>query len=73
MDDRGAAEDGLLGDRFSVVAGRQVHRVGKHAGVGLDREPAGDLLALGRARHQHQRRGLLPDQLGEQRGLGAMT
>ena len=65
MDDGGAAEDGLLGDR-AVVTGLQVHRVGEHPGVDLDREPAGDLLALGRPGHQHQRRGLLPDQLGQQ-------
>ena len=37
------------------------------AGVHLDREPGGDLLALGRARQQDERRGLLLDQLGEQR------
>ena len=68
VDDRRAAEDGLLRDRAPVGARRQVHRVGEQPGARLDREPGGDLLALGRARHQHEGGGLLPDQLGEQFG-----
>ena len=53
----GAAEDLLLGDRVPVLARDQVRRVGHQPGVGLDRQPGGDLLALRRPGDQHQGRG----------------
>jgi len=46
-----------------------VDGVGDQAGVGLDREPAGDLLALRGGGDQHRARGGLLDQLGERLGL----
>jgi hypothetical protein len=61
-----AAEDGLLGDEALTEA----DGVGDDPGVGLDGEPSGDLLALGRGGHQHGGRRLGGDELGEQLGLG---
>src|SRR5690606_20493353 len=63
-DDR-ATEDGVLGDE----AVGDVHDVGEHTGAGLDRQAAGDLLALAGGGDEHRARRLVRDELRQQRGL----
>ena len=79
-DDRGALGDGRRA-RCSepaktdwvvtgpAVAGLDVDGVGDQAGAGLDRQPGGDLLALGEDDDQDRGRRGLPDQLGQHLGL----
>ena len=56
LDGVAAGEDRLRRDRDPVAASLDVDGVGDQAGVGLDREPAGDLLALRRGGEQHRGR-----------------
>ncbi len=63
------AEVGVLGHRSPVRAGGHVDCVGQHAGVRLDSQPPGDLLALGGPGDQHRSRRLVRDELREQFSL----
>jgi hypothetical protein len=78
--DRGALGDGgldgevagedRLGRLDTVTARADVDDVGEQTGAGLDRQTAGDLLALRRAADQHGGRLLVAHELGQRLGLG---